>query len=63
MSFEFVLIVYLTMSTPKYVGNFVDCTVANEYVKKHYPKAEYSSCLYENYVYLPKDFVRININE
>jgi len=41
--FEYVLVVYITMNSPQYVGHFVDCATANEYVKKNYPEAEYTS--------------------
>jgi len=59
--FEYVLVVYMTISSPKYVGHFVDCTRANEYVMENYPKAEYTCCLHEDYIHLPKDLVKKEI--
>jgi len=59
--FEYVLVVYITMNSPQYVGHFVDCATANEYVKKNYPEAEYTSCLYEDYINLPEGLIKKEI--
>jgi len=60
--FEFILVVYITKhSAPEYVGNFESCTHANVYVEKHYKNVHYTTCLHENYIYLPKDLIRRNI--
>lgn len=59
--YEYVLVVYMTMKHPEYVGHFVDCTRANEYVMQNYPKAEYTSCLHEDYINLPEGLVKKEI--
>jgi len=59
--FEYCLIVYLTMQEPKYIGNFESCAYANEYVKEYYADAPYTICMHEDYLYLPKDFVKKEI--
>ena len=59
--FEYVLVVYLTMSSPEYVGHFVDCTRASEYAIKHYKEAEYTSCLHEDYIHLPLGLIKKEI--
>ena len=61
MMFEFVLVVYMTMQQPEYVGHFVDCTRANEYAIKHYKEAEYTSCLHEDYIHLPLGLIKKEI--
>jgi len=60
--FEYVLVVYLTMESPQYQGNFVDCAHANAYVAEYYPDAPYIICLHEDYINLPKEFVKREIN-
>lgn len=60
--FEYVLVVYITMNSPQYVGHFVDCANANLYVDKHYPDAEYTSCLHEDYINLPDGLIKKEIN-
>lgn len=59
--FKYVLVVYMTMSNPQYVGHFVDCASANSYAKKHYPDAPYTSCLDEEYMFLPKGLIKKEI--
>lgn len=59
--FEYVLVVYITMNSPKYEGHFVDCANANEYAEEHYPDAEYTSCLHEEYIRLPKGLIKKEI--
>ena len=59
--FEFVLVVYITMQQPEYVGHFVNCTRASEYAIKHYKDAEYTSCLHENYIHLPLGLIKKEI--
>ena len=59
--FEYVLVVYITMKQPEYIGHFVDCATANEYAMKHYPKAEYTSCLHEDYINLPLGLIKKEI--
>jgi len=49
------------MKHPEYVGHFVDCTRANEYVMQNYPKAEYTSCLHEDYIHLPLGLIKKEI--
>lgn len=60
--FEFCLIVYMTMDDPQYIGNFVSCAHANQYVQEFYPTAEYTVCLYQDYIVLPEHFVRKEID-
>ena len=57
--YSFVLVVYMTLTTPMYVGHFKDCATANDHVKKHYPKAEYTSCLHEEYINLPVTLIKV----
>ena len=59
--FEYVLVLYLKMNQPKYEGHFKDCATANEYAIKHCPKCEYTTCLHEDYIKLPKDIIRKEI--
>jgi hypothetical protein len=59
--FEFVLVVYITMQQPEYVGHFVNCTRASEYAKKYYKDAEYTSCLHEDYIHLPLGLIKKEI--
>lgn len=59
--FEYVLVVYITMNTPKYEGHFVDCANANSYAAEHYPEAVYTTCLHEDYMYLPKNLIKKEI--
>lgn len=60
--FEYCLIVYLTMEEPKYIGNFLNCAVANSYVEEYYKDAPYTVCLHEDYIVLPNNLVRREIN-
>ena len=60
--FEYVLVVYWTMQTPEYVGHFKDCAHANSYCEQHCKEAEYTSCLHENYIYMPEGFVKKEID-
>ena len=60
--FEYCLIVYLTMEEPKYIGNFKSCAVANLYVEEYYKDAPYTSCLHQDYIVLPDNFVRRDVN-
>lgn len=59
--FEYVLIVYMTMQDPMYIGHFENCAYADLYVKKHYQDAEYTSCLFEDYIYLPSTVTKTPI--
>jgi hypothetical protein len=56
--FEYVLVVYWTMQTPEYQGHFQSCGYATEWCKVYCEGAEYTSCLHEDYIYLPKDFIK-----
>ena len=49
---EYVLIVYLMNGPKEYIANFVECAHAKQYRKQHYPEYE-STCLHEDYIYLP----------
>lgn len=60
--FEYCLIVYMTMDSPEYIGHFISCAVANQYIQEHYKDAEYTSCLHEDYIYMPKGFVKKEID-
>ena len=51
----------MTMDSPKYIGHFVSCAVANQYVQEFYKDAEYTSCLHEDYIYMPKEFIKKEI--
>lgn len=61
--FEYVLVIYLTsMNNPQYEGHFESCAKANIYMMENYPEAVYSSCLHEDYIFLPKNLNRREIN-
>jgi hypothetical protein len=49
----YILVIYLG-STPNYIGTFQDCFSAERYVRQVYPTYN-SSCLYKDYIVLPKD--------
>lgn len=57
---EYVLVIYI-QKQPEYVGHFSSCAAANSYVEKHYPNAEYTSCLHEDYIHLPEGLVKKEI--
>ncbi len=61
--FEFVLVLYMHYETGKepgeYVGHFLSCAHANVYVQEHFPKADYTVCLHEDYIMLPSDLTKI----
>lgn len=59
--FEYVLVVYMTMDDPMYVGNFSTCAHAQAYCNEFYPEAEYTSCLHEDYMFLPEGFIKKEI--
>ena len=61
MMFEYVLVVYMTMNKPEYVGHFTSCAASSEYAEKHYPNAEYTSCLHEDYINLPEGLIKKEI--
>lgn len=60
--FEYCLIVYLTMEEPKYIGNFESCALANMYVVEYYHDAPYTVCLHEDYIVLPSNFIKKEVN-
>ena len=60
--FEYVLVVYWTMSQPEYIGNFKSCAHATSYCEEHCTEAEYTSCLHEDYIYMPAGFVKKEID-
>ena len=51
--FEYVLVVYMNMDSPEYVGHFSSCAAANNHALLHYKDAEYTACLHEDYIMLP----------
>ena len=64
--FEYILILYLNddlTGSPTYAGNFESCAHANTYYE-HVAKDEYksSSCLHENYIYLPEHTRKRNVD-
>ena len=61
MLFEYVLVVYMSMNKPEYVGHFTSCAAATKYVDKHYPKAVYTTCLFEDYINLPLGIIKKEI--
>jgi len=56
--FEYCLVVWVTMEDPQYIGNFMSCAVANQYVAEYYADAPYTSCLHEDYIRLPEGFIK-----
>ena len=61
MLFEYVLVVYMSMNKPEYVGHFTSCAAATKYVDEHYPKAVYTTCLFEDYINLPLGIIKKEI--
>lgn len=59
--FEYVLVVYMNMDNPEYIGHFKSCADANNYVKEHHKDAVYTSCLYQDYIKLPKHLIKKEI--
>ena len=59
--FEYILVVYWTMAQPEYVGNFESCAHATQWCQTHCKEAEYTTCLHEDYMYLPKNFMKKEI--
>jgi len=51
----------MTMDTPEYVGHFKSCADANNYVEENYKNAKYTTCLYQDYINLPKDLIKKEI--
>lgn len=51
----------MTMNSPQYIGHFTDCVAANNYADEHYRDAEYTTCLFEDYIYLPEDLIKKEI--
>ena len=60
--YEFVLVIYMTMDKPEYAGHFESCAVAQLYVDECCSKAEYTSCLHEEYIHLPANFIKKEID-
>lgn len=50
---DYILVIYLS-TTPQYIGTFQDCFAAERYVRQVYPEYN-SSCLYRDYINIPKD--------
>lgn len=59
--YEYILVVYMQMDNPQYVGSFTSCAAANDHVKEYYADAKYTTCLHEDYMFLPKDFLKKEI--
>lgn len=61
--FEYVLVLYMSYKTGEepgeYVGHFLSCAHAHRYEQKHFPEADYTVCLHEDYIMLPKDLTKI----
>ena len=60
--FEYVLVIYMTMDTPRYEGHFESCAVANQYAEECCSTAEYTSCLHEEYIILPPHVIKREID-
>ena len=58
---EYVLVIYMTMEDPKYMGHFESCAVANNYVQEYYSDAPYTICLHEDYIHLPEGLIKREI--
>jgi len=60
--FEFVCVMFFSkdLNDHLYVGHFESCAHANTYVMKNYTQeeVEWIKCLHEDYIYLPKGFVK-----
>lgn len=61
--YEYVLIVYMfnNYQNPEYVGHFKNCDEATQYQEKHYPNHQTSKCLLEQYILLPKNLKKKEI--
>ena len=61
--FEYVLVLYMSYKTEhepgEYVGHFLSCAHANRYVQEHYADADYTICLHEDYIVLPRELIKI----
>lgn len=54
---EYILTVSLDLPCcDTYVGTFPSCEQAEAYYEEYYPKHQGYSCLYADYIVLPKDF-------
>jgi|TARA_R110000851_G_scaffold309380_1_gene468794 hypothetical protein len=53
----FVLVISMSIEPEiwEYKGHFVNCQQANEWRERHYPKAQATKCLLEEYFYMPKN--------
>ena len=60
--FEFVCVIYFSTSLNDYmyIGNFESCAHANSHVAKYYTEEEieWVKCLHEDYITLPKGFIK-----
>lgn len=58
--FEFVCVVYFSksLSDYEYVGHFQSCANCNTFVDENYNNVEWTKCLQEDYVVLPKGFIK-----
>jgi len=59
---EYVLVVYFdaAMLKGEYVGNFLSCAHANQYLVEHqeeYKERTWDKCLHQDYLFLPPDFI------
>jgi hypothetical protein len=51
----------MDMNSPEYIGHFTSCAAAQNHVNENYPDAEYTSCLYQDYIYLPETIIKKEI--
>ena len=51
------------MKHPEYVGHFNSCALANNHAESNYKNAEYTTCLHEDYIFLPEGLIKRLIDE
>ena len=61
---EFVCVVYFTndLADYEYVGHMYSCAECNNYVAEEYGEVEWVKCLHEDYIILPKGFIKKEID-
>jgi len=63
--FEFVCVIYFSANPADslYIGNFNNCAEAHSYVANNFHKSEINwvKCQHQDYLYLPKNFIKKEI--
>jgi len=63
--FEFICVIYFSANPADhlYIGSFESCAHAHSYIEQHYTEQEINwiNCQHEDYLYLPKNFIKKEI--